>query len=243
MSADFIGDTHSSIVDSKAGIQLSDTFVKLISWYDNEVSGWVWEGGDVSVGGGTCQWCDVKHAMGVGQHAAAPLADRHCGPRGWQGNACRCRPQGSKRLSCSHMLCPHPSLCSARLQQPLGGPGDPHGQVCLGRPCPPGPSPMLHQHLSRILSSQQRLPSVSTWPAACKPASSRHRVSLFTCRAGYRAQHSLFAAQKCLHTICCQGIYAVPPESLPAGAADVSPSGNRALACAGHKFGTAEHFT
>jgi glyceraldehyde 3-phosphate dehydrogenase len=37
VSADFIGDTHSSIVDSKAGIQLSDTFVKLISWYDNEV--------------------------------------------------------------------------------------------------------------------------------------------------------------------------------------------------------------
>ncbi|KAI3425155.1 hypothetical protein D9Q98_008926 [Chlorella vulgaris] len=36
VSADFIGDTHSSIVDSKAGIQLSDTFVKLISWYDNE---------------------------------------------------------------------------------------------------------------------------------------------------------------------------------------------------------------
>ena len=35
MSADFIGDKHSSIVDSKAGIQLSDTFVKLISWYDN----------------------------------------------------------------------------------------------------------------------------------------------------------------------------------------------------------------
>lgn len=38
VSADFIGDKHSSIVDSKAGIQLSDTFVKLISWYDNEVS-------------------------------------------------------------------------------------------------------------------------------------------------------------------------------------------------------------
>ena len=35
VSADFIGDKHSSIVDSKAGIQLSDTFVKLISWYDN----------------------------------------------------------------------------------------------------------------------------------------------------------------------------------------------------------------
>ena len=36
VSTDFTGDPHSSIVDSKAGIQLSDTFVKLISWYDNE---------------------------------------------------------------------------------------------------------------------------------------------------------------------------------------------------------------
>jgi len=36
VSTDFIGDTHSSIFDAKAGIQLSDTFVKLVSWYDNE---------------------------------------------------------------------------------------------------------------------------------------------------------------------------------------------------------------
>eukprot|EP01025_Chloroclados_australasicus_P045550 TRINITY_DN498_c2_g1_i1.p1 TRINITY_DN498_c2_g1~~TRINITY_DN498_c2_g1_i1.p1 ORF type:complete len:431 (-),score=66.18 TRINITY_DN498_c2_g1_i1:1121-2278(-) len=36
VSKDFISDSHSSIVDSKAGIMLSDTFVKLISWYDNE---------------------------------------------------------------------------------------------------------------------------------------------------------------------------------------------------------------
>nr|WGJ63367.1 glyceraldehyde 3-phosphate dehydrogenase [Anastatus japonicus] len=36
VSSDFIGDNHSSIFDAKAGIQLSDNFVKLISWYDNE---------------------------------------------------------------------------------------------------------------------------------------------------------------------------------------------------------------
>jgi len=36
VSSDFIGDTHSSIFDGKAGISLSKTFVKLISWYDNE---------------------------------------------------------------------------------------------------------------------------------------------------------------------------------------------------------------
>lgn len=37
VSSDFIGDKRSSIVDSKAGIQLSDTFVKIVSWYDNEM--------------------------------------------------------------------------------------------------------------------------------------------------------------------------------------------------------------
>lgn len=36
VSTDFIGDTRSSIVDAKAGIALSPTFVKLVSWYDNE---------------------------------------------------------------------------------------------------------------------------------------------------------------------------------------------------------------
>lgn len=36
VSSDFIHDPHTSIFDSKAGIQLTDNFVKLIAWYDNE---------------------------------------------------------------------------------------------------------------------------------------------------------------------------------------------------------------
>jgi len=36
VSTDFVGDDRSSIFDAKAGIQLSPTFLKLISWYDNE---------------------------------------------------------------------------------------------------------------------------------------------------------------------------------------------------------------
>ena len=36
VSSDFINDEHTSIFDAKAGIQLTDTFVKLVAWYDNE---------------------------------------------------------------------------------------------------------------------------------------------------------------------------------------------------------------
>jgi len=37
VSSDFIGDTRSSIFDAKAGIALSKDFVKLVSYYDNEM--------------------------------------------------------------------------------------------------------------------------------------------------------------------------------------------------------------
>ncbi|MBE6194307.1 MAG: type I glyceraldehyde-3-phosphate dehydrogenase [Rikenellaceae bacterium] len=36
VSSDFLGDSRTSIFDAKAGIALTDTFVKVISWYDNE---------------------------------------------------------------------------------------------------------------------------------------------------------------------------------------------------------------
>ncbi len=37
VSTDFLGEVCTSVFDAKAGIQLSDTFVKLVAWYDNEV--------------------------------------------------------------------------------------------------------------------------------------------------------------------------------------------------------------
>jgi len=37
VSTDFLGDTRTSIFDAGAGIQLSPTFVKVVSWYDNEM--------------------------------------------------------------------------------------------------------------------------------------------------------------------------------------------------------------
>ena len=36
MSQDFVHDARSSVFDSKAGIMLNSTFVKVVSWYDNE---------------------------------------------------------------------------------------------------------------------------------------------------------------------------------------------------------------
>lgn len=36
VSSDFLGDARTSIFDKAAGIALTDTFVKVVSWYDNE---------------------------------------------------------------------------------------------------------------------------------------------------------------------------------------------------------------
>jgi glyceraldehyde 3-phosphate dehydrogenase len=37
VSNDFIGETCTSVFDAKAGISLTNTFVKVVSWYDNEI--------------------------------------------------------------------------------------------------------------------------------------------------------------------------------------------------------------
>lgn len=37
VSSDFLGDKRTSIFDAEAGIALTDTFVKVVSWYDNEI--------------------------------------------------------------------------------------------------------------------------------------------------------------------------------------------------------------
>jgi glyceraldehyde 3-phosphate dehydrogenase len=36
VSTDFLGESCTSVFDARAGLALSDTFVKLVSWYDNE---------------------------------------------------------------------------------------------------------------------------------------------------------------------------------------------------------------
>ncbi|GAM54791.1 NAD-dependent glyceraldehyde-3-phosphate dehydrogenase [Vibrio ishigakensis] len=37
VSQDFIGEVQTSVFDAKAGIALTDNFVKVVSWYDNEI--------------------------------------------------------------------------------------------------------------------------------------------------------------------------------------------------------------
>jgi glyceraldehyde 3-phosphate dehydrogenase len=36
VSQDFVGETCTSVFDAKAGIALTDKFIKVVSWYDNE---------------------------------------------------------------------------------------------------------------------------------------------------------------------------------------------------------------
>jgi glyceraldehyde 3-phosphate dehydrogenase len=36
VSTDFVGESCTSVFDAEAGIALDGTFVKLVSWYDNE---------------------------------------------------------------------------------------------------------------------------------------------------------------------------------------------------------------
>ena len=36
VSSDVVGNPHGSVFDAKAGIALTDKFVKVVSWYDNE---------------------------------------------------------------------------------------------------------------------------------------------------------------------------------------------------------------
>ena len=52
VSSDFLGDARTSIFDAKAGIQLTPTFVKVVSWYDNE-----W--------GFSCRMIDTARAMAL----------------------------------------------------------------------------------------------------------------------------------------------------------------------------------
>ncbi|MCQ2117695.1 MAG: type I glyceraldehyde-3-phosphate dehydrogenase [Bacteroidales bacterium] len=37
VSSDFLGEKRTSVFDAKAGIAISDTFVKVVAWYDNEI--------------------------------------------------------------------------------------------------------------------------------------------------------------------------------------------------------------
>ena len=37
VSSDFLGDTRTSIFDANAGVYLTPNFVKVVSWYDNEI--------------------------------------------------------------------------------------------------------------------------------------------------------------------------------------------------------------
>ena len=62
VSSDFIGETCSTVFDASAALQLSPTFVKLISWYDNE-----W--------GYSTRLCDLIYMMATADGAVDPAVN------------------------------------------------------------------------------------------------------------------------------------------------------------------------
>ena len=88
VSTDLLGDQRSSIFDSKAGIQLSDTFVKLVSWYDNEF-------------GYSCRVVDLIDFM----------QKKDC-KAGWFSNVAAAPPIEVFQLSRDYQADPHPKKVS-----------------------------------------------------------------------------------------------------------------------------------
>merc|ERR1711963_1271977 len=93
VSTDLLGDQRSSIFDSKAGIQLSDTFVKLVSWYDNEF-------------GYSCRVVDLIDFM---QSKDGPTS---CSQAGWFANVEAAPPIEVFKLSRDFQADPHPKKVS-----------------------------------------------------------------------------------------------------------------------------------
>jgi hypothetical protein len=92
VSSDFIGDARSSIFDAKAGIQLSPTFVKIVSWYDNGTLLIV-----ISISNLTNPWLN-NDLVGNSQRWATPLA--------WSISRCTWpRSTTCKALSCVRSQC------------------------------------------------------------------------------------------------------------------------------------------
>merc|ERR1711871_1102127 len=63
VSSDFISDSRSSIFDASAGIALTDDFVKLVSWYDNE-----W--GTATARSSSCCTCRRRSKLPLGRSSA-----------------------------------------------------------------------------------------------------------------------------------------------------------------------------